>query len=192
MDGHESCNSCRSNAKMQRNSSGSRFALCWVQGMSTVADYTEPSLMVPVLRSRDAAGVTAELCSILERQGLITNLLPFYHEVISREALSSSAMPPGWALPHARVAGIPRLCFSLGRTAEPLVWFGGEVVSMVFLFAVPRDQAAAYLSLIAGLAKLSQDHARLERLADAPDSGAMFEVLREIPLPKRRSAAVSA
>jgi mannitol/fructose-specific phosphotransferase system IIA component (Ntr-type) len=160
--------------------------------MNSVADYTEPSLMVPLLRSRDAAGVTAELCSMLERQGRITDLLPFYHAIISHEALSSTAMSPSWALPHARIAGIPHLCFAVGRAAEPLVWFGGEPVSMVFLFAVPQNQAAAYLSLIAGLANLSQDRVRLERLADAPDSGAMFEVLREITLPKRRSAALAA
>jgi mannitol/fructose-specific phosphotransferase system IIA component (Ntr-type) len=160
--------------------------------MNSVADYTEPLLIAPLLRSRDAAGVTAELCSMLERQGRIADLLPFYHEVISREALSSSAMSPGWALPHARVAGIPHLCFALGMTAEPLVWFGGEPVSLVFLCAVPQNQAAAYLNLISGLAKLSQNHARLGRLAEAPDSETMFEVLREIPLPKRHSAAVTA
>ena len=71
--------------------------------MSTVADYTEPSLMVPLLRSRDAAGVTAELCSTLDRQGRLSDLLPFYHAVISHEALSSTAMSPGWAMPHARI-----------------------------------------------------------------------------------------
>jgi mannitol/fructose-specific phosphotransferase system IIA component (Ntr-type) len=160
--------------------------------MSAVADYTEPSLMVPLLRSRDAAGVTAELCSTLQRKGRLVDLLPFYHDVISREALSSTVISPGWALPHARIAGIPRLCFVLGRTAEPLAWFGGEPVSMVFLFAVPEREAAAYLSLISGLARLSQDRLRLERLADAPDSRTMFELFREIPLPKRRPAAVSA
>ena len=160
--------------------------------MSTVADYTEPSLMVPLLRSRDAAGVTAELCSTLDRQGRLSDLLPFYHAVISHEALSSTAMAPGWAMPHARLAVVRRLSFALGRTAEPLVWFGGEPVNMVFLFAVPESQAAAYLSLISGLASLAQDRLRLERLADAPDSRAMFEVLREISLPKRHAAVVAA
>ena len=160
--------------------------------MSTVADYTEPSLMVPLLRSRDAAGVTAELCSTLDRQGRLGDLLPFYHAVISHEALSSTAMSPGWAMPHARMAVVRRLSFALGRTAEPLVWFGGEPVNMVFLFAVPESQAAAYLSLISGLASLAQDRLRLERLADAPDSETMLEVLREISLPKRHAAVVAA
>jgi mannitol/fructose-specific phosphotransferase system IIA component (Ntr-type) len=160
--------------------------------MKTVADYTEPSLMLPLLRSRDAAGVTDELCSTLQRQRRIRDLPPFYHAVMSREALSSTVMSPGWAMPHARVAGIPMLSFVLGRTAAPLLWFGGERVNLVFLFAVPESDAAAYLSLISGLARLSQDRQRLERLEDALASRAMFEVLQEIPLPNRRPAAVIA
>ena len=101
-------------------------------------------------------------------------------------------MLPGWAVPHARLAGIPRLSFALGRTAKPLAWFGGQPVHTVFLFAVPETEAAAYLNLISGLAKLSQDRLRREHLADASDSPAMFEVLQGIPLPGRRSALVNA
>jgi mannitol/fructose-specific phosphotransferase system IIA component (Ntr-type) len=70
-------------------------------------------------------------------------------------------------------------------------WFGGEPVNLIFLFAVPESEATAYLNLISGLAKLSQDHLRLRRLADAPDSRTMFEVLREIPLPKHPAVAIS-
>lgn len=91
-------------------------------------------------------------------------------------------MSPGWAMLHARIAEIPQLSFALGRTALPLVWFGGEPVTMVFLFAVPDSESGTYLSHISGLARLSQDQPRLGRLADATDSRAMFEVLREIPI----------
>ena len=160
--------------------------------LDSMADYTEPSLLLPLLRNRDAAAVTAELCSTLQRQGRISDLLPFYHAVISHEALSSTVISPGWALPHARIPEIPRLSFALGRTAEPLAWFGGEPVNMIFLFAVPESDASSYLSLIAGLEKLGQDRLRMHRLADAPDCGTMFEVLGEIPLPKRRAAAANA
>jgi mannitol/fructose-specific phosphotransferase system IIA component (Ntr-type) len=160
--------------------------------MNTMADYTEPSLMLPLLRSHDAAAVTAELCSTLQREGWISDLLPFYHAVISHEAVSATVISPGWALPHARSPGIRRLSFALGRTAEPLVWFGGEPVNMIFLFAVPESDAGAYLRLIAGLAKLGQDRWRLQRLADASDSRTMFEVLREVSLPKRPAAVANA
>jgi mannitol/fructose-specific phosphotransferase system IIA component (Ntr-type) len=156
--------------------------------MSTLADYTDPYLLLPLLRSRSAAAATAELCSSLEGQGRICDLLPFFHSIISREAASGTVISPGWALPHARLVGIPGLSFAAGRTSEPLVWFSGEPVSMVFLFAVPQCEAAAYLSLIAGLARLSRDHLRLARLGTAPDGRRMFEALREITLPNHPAA----
>jgi PTS system nitrogen regulatory IIA component len=160
--------------------------------MSNLADYTEPSLMVPLLCSRDASSITAELCSTLQSQGRISDLLPFYQAVINREALGGTVIAPGWALSHARIPGIPQLSFAFGRTAEPLAWYSGEPVNMVFLFAVPESEAADYLGLISGLAKLSLQPLRLERLRNAPTSRAMFEVLREIHLPQRRAVAVNA
>jgi nitrogen PTS system EIIA component len=159
-------------------------------GMSTVADYTAPSLMVPFLRSRHAASLVAELCTTLHAQGRIADAESCCRTIIRRETLSSTSMSPGWAFPHARLEGIPQLAFALGRSSKPLAWFGGEPVNTVFLFAVPETGAAAYLGLISGLAKLSQDPLRLQRLGDAPDSRAMFEVLQEVPLPGNRAAAV--
>lgn len=160
-------------------------------GMSAVADYTAPSLMVPLPRGRDAAALVADLCSTLRSQGLISDQETFYRAVLAHEKLSSTAMPPGWALPHARLAGIPRLAFVLGRTREPIAWFGGERVTTIFLCAVPEAEAGAYLGLISGLARLSQDTARLRRLEEAPDSRAMFEVLREVSLPGSPGAALN-
>ena len=149
--------------------------------------------MVPLLRSRDAAAVTAELCSTLQRQGRVSDLLPFYHAVISHEALSSTFNSPGWALPHARIAGIPQLSFRAraDRRAAGLVW-RANWSSWSFLLAVPESEAAVYLGLISGLAKAAPGPRAPGTPGDAPDSEAMFEVLQEIPLPKRRPAAVVA
>jgi mannitol/fructose-specific phosphotransferase system IIA component (Ntr-type) len=155
--------------------------------MMTLADYTAPDLIIPRLRSRDASSLTAELCTALEQQGRLNNRSAFLEAVIRRESLASTAMPPGWAIPHARLADIPRLSFALGRTPVPVSWFGGQPVSLIFLFAVPEAEAAAYLNLISGLARLNQDDARWARLASAPDGRSMFDVLQEASLARTRA-----
>jgi mannitol/fructose-specific phosphotransferase system IIA component (Ntr-type) len=158
----------------------------------SLALYTDPELMIPQLRSKDAAAVIAELCSTLHRTGRVENLLPFYNEVISRELLSSTATPSGLAIPHARSPQIEQLCFVVGRSPEPVVWLGqkGPGVHLVFLFAVPENEIAAYLSLLAGFSKLTQDKLRLESLLAAPDRQAMFDVLRHTPARKSRAPAL--
>jgi mannitol/fructose-specific phosphotransferase system IIA component (Ntr-type) len=152
--------------------------------VSTLAQYTSPTLLIPQLRQQDATGVVGELCSLLHREGCVETLLPFYNAVITHEAVSSTATAPGWAMPHARLHGLPRLCFAVGRSAAPFPWFGQaeEPVQLVFLSAVPENEGAAYLALISGLARLSQNPVRLRNLLEAADSQAMFEVLAQIPV----------
>jgi mannitol/fructose-specific phosphotransferase system IIA component (Ntr-type) len=159
--------------------------------MMTLADFTTPDLIIPRLRSRDASELTAELCLTLEQQGRFSDRSAFYDAVIRRESLSSTAMLFGWALSYARLANIPQLCFALGRTAEPVSWFGGQSVNTIILFAVPEAEAAAYLNLLSGVAKLSQHGACLGQLTSAPDGQAMFEVLQSFPIPKTRAVLVN-
>jgi mannitol/fructose-specific phosphotransferase system IIA component (Ntr-type) len=80
--------------------------------------------------------------------------------------------------------GLPQLSFALGRTAEPLTWFGtsSKPVRIVFLSAVPESGAEEYLNLVSGFAKLSRDRFYAEQLLDAPDAQALFEILNQIPL----------
>ncbi len=154
------------------------------QSVKTVADYTNPLLMVPELQSTTPTAVIAELCATLERAGRLNDPAAFQSAVLARELLSPTSFSPGWALPHARFKGLAQLSFALARTRQPLVWTGDSRarVQTIFLFAVPELEARTYLSLVAALAKLSQSSDLLEQLLRAPDARAMYEVLEQIPL----------
>ena len=158
--------------------------------VTTLASFTSPGLIVPQLRGRDSAAVIGELGSRLQGEDRLNDPLSFYNAAMSREWLSSTAMAPGWALPHARMKGLPQLAFALGRSTEALNWpgAGGVAVRLVFLFAVPEADGASYLTLISGLAKLSRDPARCQSLLQAPDPQAIFEVLQQVPLAQLSSA----
>jgi len=123
----------------------------------SLADFTSADLMVPQLRGRDAATVIRELCSVLQRAARVPDLLPFYHAALNREFLLSTAMDYGLAFPHARVIGLSRLSFALGRSAEPLLWVPKDrpPVRLVFLCAVPATEATTYLLLTSSMARLA-------------------------------------
>ena len=151
--------------------------------MKSLADYTSRELMVPDLQNKAPAGVINELCTLLHRKGLIGDLAAFCGAVVNRELLNSTAIAPGWALPHARLKELTQLSFALARSLQPLVWFGGGTVrpQLVFLFAIPEAEAKAYLDLIAALSRLSREAALCEQLMRAPDSQTMFAVLEQVP-----------
>ena len=52
------------------------------------------------------------------------------------------------------------------------------------IIMVPESEAGLYLKVLSALARLGQDRERMQKLLNAPDGGAMLEVLREGNFPK--------
>ncbi len=148
----------------------------------TLADYTQPGLIVPQLRERDTAGIVSELSQVLQRQGCVVNVLPFYHAALNQELLANSALGCGLAFPHARLSGVKQLQFAFGRTPEPIIWAakGSWPVQLVFLLAVPATDAASYLHLLASLARLGQQPELLAQLRTADTAESILAVLEKI------------
>ena len=148
----------------------------------SLADYTGPALIVPRLREADTAGIISELSQVLQRQGAVPDVLPFYQAALNQELLTNSALDCGLAFPHARLSGIKRLQFAFGRTPAPIVWGAKRSwpVQLIFLLAVPATDAAGYLHLLASLARLGQQPGVLAQLRAAENAQAILAVLGNI------------
>jgi mannitol/fructose-specific phosphotransferase system IIA component (Ntr-type) len=150
----------------------------------SLADYTWPALIVPRLREKDTAGIISELSQVLQREGCVPDVLPFYQAALNQELLANSALECGLAFPHARLSAIKRLHFAFGRTPEPIVWGAKSSwrVQLIFLLAVPATDAAGYLHLLASLARLGQQPEVLAQLCAAEDARASLAVLESIKI----------
>lgn len=157
---------------------------------ASLADFTEPALIVPELKGQDPAAVIQELSQALQRAARVPDLLPFYHAVLNREFLISTALEYGLALPHARLSSLKELCFAIGRSSSPIQWGAKTAppVRLVFLLAVPSTEAAEYLLLMGGLSRLGQETTVLESLLRAKDAGEMLDLLKEVKLRQYRSS----
>jgi mannitol/fructose-specific phosphotransferase system IIA component (Ntr-type) len=131
------------------------------------------------LRERDTAGIIGELSQALQREGFVSDVLPFYHAALNHELLAGSALSCGIALPHGRLSGIKQLQFALGRAPEPVTWGvkGSWPVQFVFLLAVPATDAASYLHLLASLARFGHQGERVAQLRAAKDAASLLAVL---------------
>jgi mannitol/fructose-specific phosphotransferase system IIA component (Ntr-type) len=151
---------------------------------TSLADYTRLGLILPELRERDTPGVISELSQVLQKQGCVPDVLPFYHTALNQELLNNSALACGLAFPHARQNGIKQLQFALGRAPAPIPWGakGAWPVQFIFLIAVPATDAAGYLHLLACLSRLGQTTALLNELRSAPNGAGMLAVLEKLSL----------
>lgn len=149
---------------------------------ASLSDFTRPGLVLPHLRQRDTAGIISELSQALQREGCVPDMLTFYHAALNQELLANSETEGGIALPHARLNGIRQLQFALGRLPEPVTWGTRRVspVQVVFLLAVPATDAARYLHLLASLARLGGDAARMTGLMQAENADGILRILQQI------------
>jgi mannitol/fructose-specific phosphotransferase system IIA component (Ntr-type) len=156
-----------------------------VAALNTLADFTRPELIVARLRESDPAGIIEELSRQFRAQGVVADVLSFYHAAINQEFLSNSATPAGFALPHARSPQVGRVTLAIGRVSEPVIWGlrGSWPVETVFLIAVPPSDTSDYLALRSGLASLGRQEAMLARLRTAADAHEIFGLLKGIGLP---------
>ena len=92
----------------------------------------------------------------------------------TREALGSTALGQGVAIPHARLTGLKRAiaAFVRLRAAIPFDAPDGKPVSSLLVLLVPEGATDAHLELLAQAATLFCDRAfrdRLSRCAAAPE-----------------------
>jgi mannitol/fructose-specific phosphotransferase system IIA component (Ntr-type) len=149
----------------------------------TLADFTSSELVVSPLQAQDAAGVIRELSLQLARAGRIPDLQSFWQAVMKRESVVSTNMEANMAFPHGRLPG-SELSFALGRSPEPIAWdtSANGPVRLVFVTAVPENDQAAHLRLIAGLARLARDPMLVKEMLAEQDAARLYGLLQRVKL----------
>lgn len=151
---------------------------------ASLADFTNPDLIVPRLHGMDAASVIRELGAVFPPALFSAGGPPFFEAALDREYLCSTATEPGWALPHVVVKGLAQPRFAFGRTVTPIHWVDDKLhrVQMIFLLAVPESEIKVYMNVICALGRLSREPQLVERLLTADSSVKIHDVLGRVPL----------
>ena len=144
----------------------------------TLAQFTEPNLLVPRLLSETHDSAVAELSSRLEKAGRIENVGAFTHAVLKHESFVSAVFDEV-AFPLARGPAVKELSFALGLSQPGIRW-GNDKASMVHavvLFAVPLSAEQPYLSLVLTFSNFLKDETACSALRRCAQPEEMFSVL---------------
>lgn len=101
--------------------------------------------------------------------------------LLERERLGTTALGRGVAAPHARLAGVSRLCavfFQLDRGVDFDAPDDTPVDLLCALFA-PEGAGAEHLLALAKVSRMLRDPAITAKLRSCADSAALFAVLTE-------------
>lgn len=96
-----------------------------------------------------------------------------------RERLGSTGFGHGVAIPHGKIAGLPRIYGLFARLAEPVDFkaIDGERVDLVFLLLSPPDAGADHLKALAAISRVTRNAATLHKMRGARSRDALAAVL---------------
>jgi len=144
-----------------------------------VIDFLQPEMVVPELRATSKSGVLEEMARHVSRSHGEVDSQTLKKVLEERELLASTAIGDGIAIPHGKLEVVPSLIGAIGRSSPGLEFdsIDGKPTHLVFLLVAPASSAGTHLKALARLSRLFRDSSFRQRLIDAPDAAAMFDVI---------------
>ncbi|GAB6876902.1 PTS sugar transporter subunit IIA [Thermaerobacter litoralis] len=142
-------------------------------------DLLDESLVTLELKASHREAAIWELAGLLDRAGKLVDIEKYVAAVMAREALGTTAVGMGVAIPHGKSAAVRTAAVAFGR-APAGVDFGapdGAPVDLIFLIAAPEGAHDVHLQALANLARrLMHDEVRAA-LRQARTSGEVIKAL---------------
>ncbi len=103
-------------------------------------------------------------------------------KLLEREAIGSTGLGNGVAVPHIKHADVEKPSLVLARTQAPIEWqaIDGRPVCIMFLVVSPAQDPEAHLHCLRWISTLARNPDFRRFLLDAKDQKAMRDLLREL------------
>ena len=143
-----------------------------------LTDLVAPTAVIPALKVNGKKQALQELSArAAELTGLDERVV--FETLMQREKLGSTGVGNGIAIPHGKLAKLPRM-FGLFARLDRAIDFealDGQPVDLVFLLLAPEGAGADHLKALARVARVLRDPDVASKLRDSRDTDALYSVL---------------
>ncbi|MBI3008533.1 MAG: PTS sugar transporter subunit IIA [Candidatus Omnitrophica bacterium] len=135
------------------------------------------------LVSTDKEGVIIELIDVLVKTGDISGAgkEKLTKVLLDREALGSTGIGQGVAVPHGKCDCVKKLvaAFGISRKGVNFGSLDGEPVYIFFLLIAPDESAGPHLKALARISRLLKDRYVRDALKNAANEAGVLEVISQ-------------
>ena len=141
----------------------------------------DPSRVTVGASAPTKAEALSALVALLDGHPAVADPARLAADVAAREAVMTTGVGEGLALPHARTPAVTESVAALATFAEPVPWasLDGEPVTLALLFAGPEAERRAHVRLLAHVSRVLAPAGVRRRLAEAGTPGALAAALAE-------------
>ena len=146
-----------------------------------LADLIQPEVVKVPLTGKTKNEVIRELAQVLLDAGRIPALEAVVDALLTREALGSTGLEMGIAVPHAKTAAVRQLTAAIGIAPQGVDFQSadGQPSKLFFLLLAPPDQSGPHIPALAEIARLAKSPTFLRLLAGASSAQEVADLIRE-------------
>ncbi|MBI4982143.1 MAG: PTS sugar transporter subunit IIA [Candidatus Omnitrophica bacterium] len=148
-----------------------------------IMDFLSKKAIVIDLKSNKKEDVIKELVDALIESEEIEkrNRNKLIDALMSREALGSTAIGQGIAIPHAKSDCVSKLvaAFGLSKKGVDFDSLDGEPAYIFFLLVAPQDSAGPHLKALARISRLLKDKYFRDTLRNSTDDKSVIKIITQ-------------
>jgi nitrogen PTS system EIIA component len=148
--------------------------------MIDMTELITPQAVVPSLR---VAGKRQLLQELAKRAAPLVGLdeKTILDTLLERERLGSTGIGGATAVPHGRLANLPRMFALFARLEKPIPFeaVDDQPVDLVFLLLTPDNAGADHLKALARISRLLRDQATCAKLRGTDNADALYALLTD-------------
>lgn len=129
--------------------------------------------------SKDAA--IRELCEVVSDNPAVRDIDSFYYAIRSREAIMSTGIGMGIAIPHAKTSALQDFVMAVGRSKEGIDFdsHDGLPVHIIILVGSNDTQGDEFLKVLAEIGHVFKDESFAQRFLVAETPAAMLTMIHK-------------
>lgn len=133
------------------------------------------SIIIP-LAATDKIQVITQLVDLLHHRGKIKDYNTVLQAVMEREAIRSTGVGQGFAIPHAKTAAVDKIILAVGKLNEPIDFksVDGKPVNLVILLLSPLEQIGPHVQAIACISRMMTDRVIREKLWNSRSADELY------------------
>ncbi|HEB90973.1 MAG TPA: PTS sugar transporter subunit IIA [Deltaproteobacteria bacterium] len=133
------------------------------------------------VESTDKDGLLAEMAASLAAAEPALEAESLLGVLREREALQSTGIGEGVAIPHGKVRDLDRLVAAFARSKQGVDFdsIDGQPTQLLFLLVVPEQSGGQHLKALARISRFFRDASFREKLLAASDLDEIFRAIEE-------------
>lgn len=148
-----------------------------------ILDFLNEKAIASDLKSQDKKGVIQELTNLLIEAGELNSRMKdtVVKALLNREALGSTGIGQGVAIPHAKCEHVKELVASFAVSKKGINFdsLDGEPAYIFFLLLAPVESSGPHLKALARISKLLKDKYFRDSLKNAENEKALLKIIKE-------------